>query len=94
MKKIAVLVDGQLYAWVDTIVLEDEKQDAIAVLINPNNGKVFLQDIKNIKVIDLVILLWKSKIKASAFFPLLTKMVLHSNILSATQINILSLGIL
>lgn len=57
MKKIAVLVDGQLYAWVDTIVLEDEKQDAIAVLINPNNGKVFLQDIKNIKVIDLVILL-------------------------------------
>lgn len=52
MKKIAVLVDGQLCAWVDTVVRNDEYEYTCAVLVNAENGIVFLREISAIKVID------------------------------------------
>ena len=52
MKKIAVLVDGQLCAWVDTVVRNDEYEYTCAVLINSKSGTVFLREISTIKVID------------------------------------------
>jgi hypothetical protein len=52
MKKIAVLVDGQLCAWVDTVVRNDEYEYTCAVLVNAKSGIVFLREISTIKVID------------------------------------------
>ena len=52
MKKIAVLVDGQLCAWDDTVVRNDENEYTCAVLVNVKSGIVFLREISTIKVID------------------------------------------
>ena len=52
MKKIEVLVDGQLCAWVDTVVRNDEYEYTCAVLVNAKSGIVFLREISTIKVID------------------------------------------
>ena len=56
MKKIAVLVDGQLCAWVDTVVKKDEFEYTCAVLINAKSGIIFLREISTIKVIDTEII--------------------------------------
>ena len=52
MKKIAVLNNGELYAWVDTIVQKDEYDYILAILVNPRNGNVCAREVSQIQVID------------------------------------------
>lgn len=52
MKKIAVLYNNELYAWVDTVVHKDEYDYILAVLVNPKNGDICVREVSTITVID------------------------------------------
>lgn len=55
MKKISVVYNENLYAWVDTITKENNK--ILAVIVNPQTGIILCVDIYEIQVIDLDIIL-------------------------------------
>lgn len=56
MKKIAVLYNNELYAWVDTVVHKDEYDYILAILVNSKTGSVDAREISTITVIDLDII--------------------------------------
>ena len=59
MKPIDVIAQGKECKWIDTVVLEDERQYAVAVLVNCKSGNVFTLEVSNITVIDKTILIKK-----------------------------------
>ena len=52
MKKIAVLYNNELYAWVDTVVHKDAFDYILAILVNPKNGSICARELSTIQVID------------------------------------------
>ena len=51
-KGISVVLNGDLYVWVDTLVKTDEYEYTVAVLVDPKYGTVLTRDISTIRVID------------------------------------------
>ena len=52
MKPIDVIAQGKACKWIDTVVLKDERQYAVAVLVNCKSGTVFTLEVSNLTVVD------------------------------------------
>ena len=52
MKPIEVIVNDGLYKWVDTVVLDNDGTQAVAVLVHAKTGKVTTARIRELLVID------------------------------------------
>ena len=52
MKPIEVIVKDGLYKWVDTVVLDNDGTQAVAVLVHAKTGKVTTVRIRELLVID------------------------------------------